>query len=286
MNQAANASGFRIVGGRSLIGGRFADAPITLTTQGTIGEVGSRAIGRCIDATGLLVLPGLVDIHGDAFERQMMPRPGVHFSLDIALLESDRQAVSNGITTVFHGVTWSWEPGLRGSENARSLLTAIERLRSELAADTRFHLRHETYNLDAEEEIAGWLAHRRFHLLAFNDHMTAALKTDVRMVGRAGVSREKFDRVVERVHGRRDEVPHRSRASLRQRRCTAWRCSRTTTRARRSGDGIARSAAAWPSFPPPSRPRRKPPRPEMRSSLEHPTWCGAAAMSASPTRAR
>jgi alpha-D-ribose 1-methylphosphonate 5-triphosphate diphosphatase len=207
MNQAANMSGLRIAGGRSLVGGRFVEAPITLTPQGMIGEAGSRAIGRCIDATGLLVLPGIVDIHGDAFERQMMPRPGVHFALDLALLESDRQAVSNGITTVFHGVTWSWEPGLRGAENARSLLATIERLRGELAADTRFHLRHETYNLDAEEEIAGWLAHRRIDVLAFNDHMTAAIKTDPRMVERAGVSREEFDRVVERVWRRRDEVP-------------------------------------------------------------------------------
>jgi alpha-D-ribose 1-methylphosphonate 5-triphosphate diphosphatase len=207
MNQAVNASGLRIAGGRSLVGGRFVEAPITLTPQGMIGEAGSRAIGRCIDATGLLVLPGIVDIHGDAFERQMMPRPGVHFALDLALLESDRQAVSNGITTVFHGVTWSWEPGLRGAENARSLLATIERLRGELAADTRFHLRHETYNLDAEEEIAGWLAHRRIDVLAFNDHMTAAIKTDPRMVERAGVSREEFDRVVERVWRRRDEVP-------------------------------------------------------------------------------
>jgi alpha-D-ribose 1-methylphosphonate 5-triphosphate diphosphatase len=207
MIQAVNASGLRIAGGRSLVGGRFVEAPITLTPQGMIGEAGSRAIGRCIDATGLLVLPGIVDIHGDAFERQMMPRPGVHFALDLALLESDRQAVSNGITTVFHGVTWSWEPGLRGAENARSLLATIERLRGELAADTRFHLRHETYNLDAEEEIAGWLAHRRIDVLAFNDHMTAAIKTDPRMVERAGVSREEFDRVVERVWRRRDEVP-------------------------------------------------------------------------------
>jgi alpha-D-ribose 1-methylphosphonate 5-triphosphate diphosphatase len=213
MNQAANTSGLRIAGGRSLIGGRFVEAPIMLTPQGMIGDAGSRANGRCIDATGLLVLPGIVDIHGDAFERQMMPRPGVHFALDLALLESDRQAVSNGITTVFHGVTWSWEPGLRGSENARSLLATIERLRSELAADTRFHLRHETFNLDAEEEIVGWLAQRRIDVLAFNDHMTATIELQSRprsyaqMVERSGVSREEFDRVVERVRGRRDEVP-------------------------------------------------------------------------------
>ena len=117
------------------------------------------------------MLPGIVDIHGDAFERQMMPRPGVDFPIDVALLDSDRQAVANGITTVFHGVTWSWEPGLRGPENARTLLDGLERLRPRLAADTRYHLRHETFNLDAEPEITEWLAHRRIDALAFNDHM-------------------------------------------------------------------------------------------------------------------
>ena len=66
------------------------------------------------------------------------------------LIDSDRQAISNGITTVFHATTWSWEPGLRSGDNARRLLEAIESLRPRLAADTRFHLRHETYNLDAE----------------------------------------------------------------------------------------------------------------------------------------
>ncbi len=71
---------------------------------------------------GLLVLPGIIDIHGDAFERQMMPRPGVDFPIDVALFESDRQAIANGITTVFHGVTWSWEPGPPGFGNPRAML--------------------------------------------------------------------------------------------------------------------------------------------------------------------
>ena len=42
------------------------------------------ASGRVLDALGCLVLPGIVDIHGDAFERQMMPRPGVNVALDVA----------------------------------------------------------------------------------------------------------------------------------------------------------------------------------------------------------
>jgi alpha-D-ribose 1-methylphosphonate 5-triphosphate diphosphatase len=124
-----------IEGGRALVEGRLEEASIHLDCEaGIITAVGAQASAeRTIDASGLLVLPGIVDIHGDAFERQMMPRPGVGFPIDVALLESDRQAVANGITTVFHGVTWSWEGGLRGAENARAILEGIEHLRSRLA---------------------------------------------------------------------------------------------------------------------------------------------------------
>src|SRR5262245_9014891 len=107
----------RIAGGRALVDGRFETTTIDVDCDaGLIGAIGSETgARRRLDASGLLVLPGIVDIHGDAFERQMMPRPGVGFPLDLALCESDRQAVGNGITTAFHGVTWSWEPGLRGA---------------------------------------------------------------------------------------------------------------------------------------------------------------------------
>jgi alpha-D-ribose 1-methylphosphonate 5-triphosphate diphosphatase len=148
-----------IEGGRALLGGEILEASLQIA-DGEIGAVGSDP-GRGsfgLDAGGLLVLPGIIDLHGDAFERQIMPRPGVDFPIDIALIDSDRQAIGNGITTVFHATTWSWEPGLRSADNARQLLEAIETLRPQLAADTRFHLRHETYNLDAEAEISQWLA--------------------------------------------------------------------------------------------------------------------------------
>jgi alpha-D-ribose 1-methylphosphonate 5-triphosphate diphosphatase len=205
----------RIERGQALVDGHFVDTTIHATgDDGTILAVGSEArAGRRIDAEGLLVLPGIVDIHGDAFERQMMPRPGVDFPIDIALIDSDRQAVANGITTIFHGVTWSWEGGLRGPENARALLDGLERLRPQLAADTRYHLRHETYNLDAEPEITEWLARRRIDVLAFNDHMESVAASASRpakraeLATRAGLSGEELGRLVERVKRRGNEVP-------------------------------------------------------------------------------
>ncbi|OAF07833.1 alpha-D-ribose 1-methylphosphonate 5-triphosphate diphosphatase [Bradyrhizobium centrolobii] len=201
-------------GGRTLIGSELVETSLAVSGQDIARVDTSRDRARlAIDARNLLVLPGIVDLHGDAFERQMMPRAGVDFPIDVALADSDRQAISNGITTVFHATTWSWEPGLRSGDNARLLVEAIERLRPQFAADTRFHLRHETYNLDAEGEIGQWLAEGRVDLFAFNDHMDGTVadmakpRKRNRMVERTGLSDAAFDELVARVASRTADVP-------------------------------------------------------------------------------
>jgi len=150
--------------------GAFVEAGVTIV-EGRIAGIGGYSSGRMLDAGGLLLLPGIVDLHGDAFERQLMPRPRVHFPTDVALLDTDRQLVANGITTALHGLTWSWEPGLRGREAALRFLETLERLRPTLACDSHVHLRHEVYNVGAADEIERWLADGRIRLLAFNDHL-------------------------------------------------------------------------------------------------------------------
>jgi alpha-D-ribose 1-methylphosphonate 5-triphosphate diphosphatase len=197
-----------IEGGRALLGEDILETSLQIA-GGDIGAVGS-GHGRgslVVDAGGLTVLPGIVDLHGDAFERQMMPRPGVGFPVDVALADSDRQAISNGITTVFHATTWSWEPGLRSRDNARQLLETIETLRPHLAADTRFHLRHETYNLDAETEIAQWLSDGRIDLFAFNDHSQVKPEKRGRSAERAGLSNEAFNELLDQILARSHDVP-------------------------------------------------------------------------------
>ncbi|MCK1425154.1 alpha-D-ribose 1-methylphosphonate 5-triphosphate diphosphatase [Bradyrhizobium sp. 180] len=201
-------------GGRVLIGAGLVETSLLVSgTDIALVDVPRGRARLAIDARDLLVLPGIVDLHGDAFERQMMPRAGVDFPIDVALADSDRQAISNGITTVFHATTCSWEPGLRSADNARGLMEAIERQRPQFAADTRFHLRHETYNLDAETEISQWLAEGRVDLFAFNDHMDGTVadmakpRKRNRMVERTGLSSEEFDRLVERVVARATDVP-------------------------------------------------------------------------------
>ena len=177
----------------------------------TIGDFSASKLQN-INASGLMVLPGAVDLHGDAFERQIMPRPGVSFPLDMALFETDRQLVSNGITTAFHGITYSWEPGLRGRDITIELIECLERLRSNFFCSTKFHLRFETYNLEAVEEIESWLDGKRIDFLAFNDHMPSMLRkietgqSLARFVERTGLTAEQFIALTKKLSDRKEEV--------------------------------------------------------------------------------
>lgn len=200
-----------IAGGTALVGGALTASPVHIDGDRIAEEPASGA--RTLDAAGMLVLPGIVDIHGDGFERQVMPRPGVDFSLDIALHETDRQLVANGITTAFHGLTISWEPGLRSLESAERFVAGHARLRPQLACDTHLHFRWETFALDAINAVCGWLETTPGAILAFNDHTTGSVEQAgaARRVGpwaqRAGLSIDAYRDLLDRVWQRRDGVP-------------------------------------------------------------------------------
>ncbi len=132
--------------------------------------------GLAFDASGLLVLPAMIDIHGDAFERQIQPRPATTFSHAIALADTDRQLIANGIATAFHGVTYSWEGGLRGRDAALALMTQLEQQRSTASADHRIHLRFENHHLDGVQDALDWIASGRVDFFAFNEHLPSMLE--------------------------------------------------------------------------------------------------------------
>jgi alpha-D-ribose 1-methylphosphonate 5-triphosphate diphosphatase len=56
-----------------------------------------------VDGAGLMCLPGLIDTHSDALERERAPRPSADLPWDFALLSLEGKMRAAGITTVFHG---------------------------------------------------------------------------------------------------------------------------------------------------------------------------------------
>ena len=163
----------QITGGQVLQAGALTRSNLTVADGRIAAPIPA---SKAIDATGLLVLPGIVDLHGDAFERQIQPRPGVNISMDVAPAETEAQLLASGITTAFHGVTLSWEPGLRSAETWAALLDALDAARSTSACDMRVHMRWEAFNLPALEMALTDIERGRVHLLAFNDHTPSILR--------------------------------------------------------------------------------------------------------------
>src|SRR5271165_2635473 len=201
----------RIAGGTVLLasdGPRKTDVSIS---DGLIDRIGGGAGGLRLDASGLLVLPGIVDLHGDAFERQIQPRPGVDFPVDLALRDTESQLLANGITTAFHGVSLSWEPGLRSLTAWRAILAALAA--GSWTCDMRVHLRWEAYNLDALDTAVAAIEGGHVHLVAFNNHTPSIARkvkdpvTGAKYSDRAGMQIDALRAMADAVAARADAVP-------------------------------------------------------------------------------
>ena len=200
-----------LVGGDVIREGHIARDDLAIS-NGAIAETPAHAARR-FDARGLVLAPGICDVHGDAFERNLSPRPGVQFAMEAALVETARQLVANGITTAYLALTISWEPGLRSLDNARRLIRALAHVEPELRVDMRVQLRWEVFALDAIADVEAWLNLTPRPVLAFNDHLGVLLEDDrlahkvPDYAARAGLDETAYEALVERVAARSGETP-------------------------------------------------------------------------------
>ena len=204
---------WRIGGGLVLGAAGLARGELTLHA----GRIGPAHSPRGFDADGCWVLPGIIDIHGDAHERAVQPRPGVDFPLDIAWRDSAAQMLANGITTAYLGVTLSWEPGLRSLATFRALMAASR----PAMPDLRIHLRFEADHLDALPDALDALRSGAVQLLGFNDHTPGIARKAadplalVKYAERAHVTTAEIARLAAAAMARRAELPA-ARAALAQ----------------------------------------------------------------------
>lgn len=155
---------------------QIAETNVTVV-GGQIAEIGGPVQGSAIDATGLILAPAMIDVHGDAFERQLMPRPNTFFPIDVAVLDTDRQLAANGIATAYHAVTLGWEPGLRAVELGHAFIKALVDLTPRLTVENRVQLRWETFAFDEAFATIEWaLKAPLTPSIAFNDHTSMTMR--------------------------------------------------------------------------------------------------------------
>lgn len=162
-----------LVNGRVVLADRVAMETTVLIDGPVIAAVGDgrAAADAVVDLRGDWLLPGLVDLHCDAIEKDVEPRPGVRFPLDFAIASADRRNAACGITTAYHAISFAQdELGLRDVGMAGQIVESIRRFRPAGLVDNRTHLRHEITDRTGVPVIAARLAAGDADLLSFMDH--------------------------------------------------------------------------------------------------------------------
>ena len=143
------------------------DAPLSFAE----GVIQPDPVGRRVDLSGYMVLPGIVDPHGDGFERHLAQRRGAMKQMDEGLVATEAELAANGITTAMLAQFVSWEGGMRGPEFAGQVFDAIRDTRVRLVTDIRAQLRFETHLLDHYADLPDQIARWGIDYVVFNDHL-------------------------------------------------------------------------------------------------------------------
>lgn len=124
-----------------------------------------------VDLSGRLLIPGMIDLHCDALEKEVEPRPGVYFPLDFACAQADRRNATAGITTVFHAISFAnHELGVRNNAFAAEIVRAVHALKPYSLVDNRVHARYELTDETGPQVLNGLIAKGLVHLVSFMDH--------------------------------------------------------------------------------------------------------------------
>ena len=141
---------------------------------GLIAEVFEGAApANALDWGGDLLAPGLVELHTDNLEHHLLPRPGVEWPHDLAILAHDAQLAGCGITTVFDALRVGSIPGLaHSSAYARQVASEINALTNAgaLRITHLLHLRAEICSETLSEELALFTPRDRVRLVSIMDH--------------------------------------------------------------------------------------------------------------------
>lgn len=150
--------------------------PGTLVLRdGRIAEVqpGRSQLSSALDCEGEHLIPGLVDLHTDNLERQVLPRANARWPSRSAMLAHDAQCAATGVTTVLDAICLGdlgFDPG-RG-QTARDAVLDMDALASHgaLKCEHFLHLRCELPAPDLMPSLEPVAEHPRVVMVSLMDH--------------------------------------------------------------------------------------------------------------------
>tara|TARA_R110000751_G_scaffold112350_4_gene211213 strand:- start:221 stop:1363 length:1143 start_codon:yes stop_codon:yes gene_type:complete len=228
--------------GAQVLGAQTLEARPLAVSEGRITAAPQPA---SVDLRGYIIMPGIVDVHGDGFERHLAPRRGAMKTMYEGLVAAEAELAANGITTAVLAQFISWEGGLRGYEFADQVFGAIQSVSDTLVTDLRGQLRLETHLLDLFADLPERMADWGLSYIVFNDHLPhdrlAKGQVPKRMVGqalKAGRNPDDHLRMMQDLHAQSADVPG----------ALDWLCKVLAGRGIQMGshdDTTAEGRAAW-----------------------------------------
>ncbi|WP_321315478.1 alpha-D-ribose 1-methylphosphonate 5-triphosphate diphosphatase [Halarcobacter sp.] len=147
-----------------------ADVVIYKDTIKRVDEYGKNEIA--IDLGDKKIAPGIVDLHSDAIEKEIEPRPHATFPVELAITELDKKLSIAGVTTMFHAIGFEENPKKR-----RSVDLAINQIEEifhanakHLGVDNFVHARFELSSSEAVEPIKEVINKGMVKLVSLMDH--------------------------------------------------------------------------------------------------------------------
>lgn len=144
-----------------------------LIEDGYIASINPESVSdaEVIDLNGSTLMPGMIDLHCDALEKEVEPRPNVHFPLDFSCAQADKRNAAAGITTVYHALSFAHEElGVRNNEMAAAVARAVHEWRPHALVDNRVHCRYEITDETGLPILKQLLSEDAMHLVSMMDH--------------------------------------------------------------------------------------------------------------------
>jgi len=124
-----------------------------------------------VNANMQFLLPGLIDLHCDAIEKLVEPRPDIHFDIQVALEQADWRLAGSGITTEFHAVSLDDnEFGVRSETFTHDLHHALTTTREETLIRHKIHARLELTSRRGSEAVTQLIEQKACDMVSLMDH--------------------------------------------------------------------------------------------------------------------
>lgn len=120
------------------------------------------------------IMPGLIDLHCDTLESIIVPRKGLIFDINYALLQSDRQLISQGITTIYHSVSIA-NSTIVNRKRTLSVKKQLQigkciKMSKNLLINHKYHARIELNTIEAYDDIISMIENDEIDELSLMDH--------------------------------------------------------------------------------------------------------------------